>query len=635
MLAPADRRVLREALRPPPGYTVDRAIATTYSLDLIALLLAPLSFSFFDHVAARDADGTEDASPLGAATLHQAIRAHAERLTVFCQAGAIAKPARYPQLLAYLEDSVFAAGPPDGSSGVFHPKVWVLRFTSPTGPVRYRVLVNSRNLTFDRSWDTMLALEGTLSDRSNAFARNHPLGEFLEALPDLVADPARRGVATTRTRVVTEEIRRVAFTPPEGFNDEIRFWPLGHDGKKRWPFETRVDQMLVVSPFVTAATLEKLCVKGDGHILVSRSDELAPLTMESLAGFEEVHVLHDGADVEPADGDHEVSTGADEAATGLHAKLYVADAGWQARVWTGSANATRAAFEANVEFLVELTGKKSRVGVDATLGGTDGPMGLRALLVPYTPPPSPVSPDPVKLALEQRLRALRTAIARVPWKARVEREVEAGEDGKERYRIVLWAEATPLDLGPGTEVFCWPIACPREYAAGLTGTAQGQSASFSRLSFQALTSFFAFSVVVSAGGQSSEAVFVVNAPLQGAPEQRHARILHSMLGDPGKVMRFLRMLLALDPLEGIEGLVRDGGGEQVGAGADAGSQAPLLEALLQALDRDPSRIAEFDRAVREMRVTPEGEKLLPPELDEVWLPLREAWESRSPQRGQR
>ena len=43
-------------------------------------------------------------------------------------------------------------------------------------------------------------------------------------------------------------------------------------------------------------------------------------------------------------------------ATGLHAKIYVADAGWKSRIWVGSANATHAAFNRNVEFLAELEG---------------------------------------------------------------------------------------------------------------------------------------------------------------------------------------------------------------------------------------------------------------------------------------
>ena len=37
--------------------------------------------------------------------------------------------------------------------------------------------------------------------------------------------------------------------------------------------------------------------------------------------------------------------------SGLHAKLYILEEGWDARLWTGSANATNAAFSgANVEF---------------------------------------------------------------------------------------------------------------------------------------------------------------------------------------------------------------------------------------------------------------------------------------------
>lgn len=43
MLDPRDRGALLEALRPPPGYVVDAAIATTYSLDLVTLLTAPLA----------------------------------------------------------------------------------------------------------------------------------------------------------------------------------------------------------------------------------------------------------------------------------------------------------------------------------------------------------------------------------------------------------------------------------------------------------------------------------------------------------------------------------------------------------------------------------------------------------------
>ena len=51
-------------------------------------------------------------------------------------------------------------------AGIVHPKVWVLRYEAsddldgvPKGDRRLRVLITSRNLTFDTSWDTVLRLD--------------------------------------------------------------------------------------------------------------------------------------------------------------------------------------------------------------------------------------------------------------------------------------------------------------------------------------------------------------------------------------------------------------------------------------------------------------------------------------------
>ena len=53
MLEPQERRQLLDSLRPPSGYSLDFAVGTTYSLDLLALLTAPLAFTFFAHGACR------------------------------------------------------------------------------------------------------------------------------------------------------------------------------------------------------------------------------------------------------------------------------------------------------------------------------------------------------------------------------------------------------------------------------------------------------------------------------------------------------------------------------------------------------------------------------------------------------
>ena len=48
MLQPDTRRLLTDALRPPSGFHLDAAVATTYSLDLVSLVLAPLAMAAHD-----------------------------------------------------------------------------------------------------------------------------------------------------------------------------------------------------------------------------------------------------------------------------------------------------------------------------------------------------------------------------------------------------------------------------------------------------------------------------------------------------------------------------------------------------------------------------------------------------------
>ena len=54
MLEPRDRLLLFEALKPPEGFHFDQGIGTTYSLDLLALLTAPLAFTWFEQQGDED-----------------------------------------------------------------------------------------------------------------------------------------------------------------------------------------------------------------------------------------------------------------------------------------------------------------------------------------------------------------------------------------------------------------------------------------------------------------------------------------------------------------------------------------------------------------------------------------------------
>jgi hypothetical protein len=146
MLAPAERRLLLDVLAPPEGYALDHALGTTYTLDLLALLRVPLAATALPWSGAQ---GEPVNNPFALLT---ALRRNAGKVSLYCHAGATKVPARHIPLLAFLEDAVHPVTPPK-SGGVFHPKLWLLRFTPdvPEDGIRYRLNAVVVELVGDRA----------------------------------------------------------------------------------------------------------------------------------------------------------------------------------------------------------------------------------------------------------------------------------------------------------------------------------------------------------------------------------------------------------------------------------------------------------------------------------------------------
>ena len=248
MLGTRERTLLLENLRPPAGYRLRRAVGTSFTLDLMALLTAPLAFTFFD---AHDDEGAPLADPVA---LLEALRRHAEKITLFCQAGAIGVPKPQQRLMAYLEGSVFEVQA-RREGGIFHPKIWVLDFEADDRPAIYRVLCLSRNLTFARAWDTCLRLEGRLTERQRGYSRNKPFADLLLALPGLATQSLPAELPDDISRMAYE-VRRVDFRPPLPFSD-FRVHNFGLGRRRGWPFP-KARRGLVVSPFLVGSTVRDL-----------------------------------------------------------------------------------------------------------------------------------------------------------------------------------------------------------------------------------------------------------------------------------------------------------------------------------------------------------------------------------------
>jgi hypothetical protein len=613
MLEPEGRQPLLDALKPPPGFVLDRAVGTSYSLDLLALLTAPLAFALFDR--ATNDGASLDVDPIA---LLEAVRRHADQIDIFCQAGQIAPMREHRPIVAYLERSVHGVVPPNPNA-IFHPKVWLLRYRTSTRELSYRFLCLSRNLTFDRSWDTLLRLDGEVKP-SAAGPATGPIATFVRALPGLAVNPLDDSRVDSLNELA-DELADVTFTLPEGFRS-ARFWPMGLNGEEHWPFDGRIDRLLAISPFLTVPMLSRLSARGRHNALISRPESLDAVGGNAVNRFAEVLTLSSSALADPESQPERkpVAEAVAEAPTGelqgLHSKCYVADAGSDARIWTGSANATDAAFGSNVEFLVELTGPKRWFGVDVTLGERPGQPSLRSILEEYVPS----QPEPRELTVGEELDRELDTFRRWLGSHRFQADVCELED--DVFEVQLHGFEPRARMAEGSlELRCRPLTTRAD--TPVTVARDGVTAVFAGLSFEALTSFFVFTAQASREGEDRQVQFVVNADLIGAPEDRRQRLLASLLKNREELLRFLLMLLSGIGESAQLAPTALGGGKWAWAWSDSSS---LFEPMVRALARDPTKIDEIGTIIEELAKTPDGRSILPEGWEDVWEPIRTARE---------
>jgi hypothetical protein len=614
MLDPKDRQLYIRALQPPPGYVLDRAIATTYTLNLLTLLAAPLSFARFE-LKTKDMILEEPISIL------EAVRRIIGKFYVFCQNGGIKVPGFTNPLFQYLEEMVIEVTPPHPEA-IFHPKIWILRFRKQEGKnVIFRFLCLSRNITFDKSWDTILTLEGEMKRRF--FARNNPLSDFIKALSGFAKKRLRKSLKD-EIAGIAEEIRHVDFRVPHGFED-FSFWPMGLPKYEHFPIHNDYWRMMVVSPFLTDGLLQRLAPKKGRSILISRSEEMDLLKPETLEMFKDKYVLDEVAGNEE-ETSIEISSEAAQKSqlddesdlSGLHAKLFLVDSGWDSYLWTGSANATTAAFSENVEFLVELKGRKSRVGVNKFLEKKEGITNFIDLLQEYIPPDKPIKVNDLEKEMEQKLQLVQRQIANSNLRAQVSRAKR-----KNKYHLeLLWPRNLQFKDIEGITCSVWPITMKSHSRLKPNLTKPVAPIRFSNLPVEKITSFMAFKLELGKFSQS----FVLNLPVRGIPENREEKILQSIVSNRENFLRYLWLLL----YEGdyaffdtnLEAKLR--GIFSSSQSWSIGEEMPLFEELVRTYSRSPEKIKRISKLIHNITQTEEGNKILPQEFKQLWAVFKEA-----------
>jgi hypothetical protein len=658
MLQPANRLTLIDAMRPPAGFGFESAMAVTYTMNLGSLLAVPAVLALSG--GADSADEAGDAfEPV---ELVHALRSHADKLTVFSQAGEIALPPSR-RIFAFLEQAVVSVTAP---GGIVHPKVWVLRYEAAEAPEperRLRVLVSSRNLTFDTSWDTVIRLDeaaGPAGAEGSAGASLAPIGDLFEDLLDRRSTgPTPVGVELDRTEAtaggrtvddrhrqrvlsLASTLREATFQLPEGVSD-LRVHVLGSSrpdatrpggGGRRSPLPRNADKSLIISPFLSDDFFTSV---HPYHIdeLVSRPESLDGLKSgacglpcppsepgcpqpESLARVRKVQAFDDfGAtvsdtDIETDDGRRTVGDPG-QPLRGLHAKVFAFEKDGRARLFLGSANATGPAFRNNVEVLVELIGSTDDLGIDSLCEGNEDEPGLSDLFYTYRR-----ACQPTETNGGPSLDDLRRQIAELRITGLVEPQphpddVGSRADDSSETWSVTYRSSGELPKREGVEIRCWPLA-----AGGHRQPVTGDEALDARFetSLESISGFLAFELITVTRDDADSDVssFVVPVPLEGLPERRDRALMRRLVGNSERFLHYLLSLLAEDSeasdlaalIERIDGdSPADGGGPM---------SLPVLERLLRTMRKDPGKLAGLHPLVSDLA----ADDALPEGFAELW-----------------
>jgi len=583
MLSPDARTVATDILRPPAGFALDHAVITTYSLDLDVLLALPLA------VMAQSDKSVEELLADPMLTL-EALREAGQRLDIFVNETSIAVPHTNRALFAMLEECVHPVRAPNG--GAFHPKVWVVRFVGEAGESMLRVAVVSRNLTYDRSWDTALVTEA-LAGSSKPLEASQALGDLLRALHGMTVHGLDDEIAG-QLQSMAEQAERTEFPAPARFKNPVYFESLGLAGaeaERRYPWEVGQD-LLAIAPFVNRTGLEALVSRSSGQrTLISRREALDDLPESALEAWNEVMVLSDAAIDETEEG---------AGSSDLHAKLIALEHKRRVTWYLGSANFTAAAYAGrNVEVIASINGPNDACAKTEGYGIQQfRESGFLNLCEPYRRLER-APEDEILRQARDRLERAREALAQAGLGITCERD---GDEWR-------WGLDGRMELPQGVSVAVWPVSVREDQAETFDPPVSWP------LPIGRLTAFVAFRLRAEA--DVDDIRFVLKLPTSDMPEGRVSRILKDLIDTPERFLQFLRALLG-----GLDGMTDWATGEPGGAWqgdwASGFTGETLLEDLVRAAARDPERLAPIRRLIEDLQSTPEGRDIVPPGFIELW-----------------
>lgn len=349
-----------ELLIEDPAYELDQAVGMTYSLDMEALMGIPLCLGMRGEMTSGQRN-----NPL---YVLEAIRRTGKKLSIFCNVGCIKVPKSESRLFALLEGSIHEVRMPKSTYN-FHPKIWILQYHNiDDGRIMIKVVVLSRNLTFDQSMDMAVEMTGFVGGEINP--KNQPLADMLTFVSQF--DSKKNAY-----NHLIYNLKKV-----ENFNlldcfEDYEFHPFGIYGKSENGIKKITAKehrktaremfrncyaLFIISPFLSEGVVVDLLndFKDDPEVgpvrrcLITRESSV---TKRIFNAFQR----RDGDGIYVVDPVFSSNDALDDGDTfgyvnrDVHAKVFFTEKyNEPKKLYIGSLNASQNAFDHNVEFLLEL-----------------------------------------------------------------------------------------------------------------------------------------------------------------------------------------------------------------------------------------------------------------------------------------
>lgn len=553
-----------------PGYDVDYAVGTTYSLDLKSMLIVPYSLGMFG-----DLSGQVRQSPM---FLLESIRRSSRHFVIFCQRGGIHVPPEAQSYYPLLEDSIIEMQDKSSPMSNFHPKLWLIREYNrqDKDDVQLKVVIMSKNLVIDNNIDVVVSMTGKINTENSRNRLKHkPLHDFIYKLSESTTGKQRRQIEELADDLY--RVKRFDVDESRFEDEEYEFVPLfyGHNYNDAvtYPESFQGTSVMTVSPFIDTKTLQELnsrIGKNGKSVLVTRGE----FVTEKIYGLFD----NDNADIWIV---NDQMADNDIASVDLHAKTYmVVDPKKEGGIYLymGSANATSAAFHKNAEIMLRLKLRRGQMVFDKfkreflQLNEKDESLVYERLNAPVE-----TAKEGGCTELEKYVRELLT----YDFKA-----VVTKDDESSLYNVSVHSKKIK-NKKFGITIF--PLQMPsmkRDIDFDMV---------FEGIPVSKLSEFY---VIIGDDGED-HVQDVIKIPTKGIPENRNDEIFKSIVDTEEKFYNYISFMLCDDPEEFAMELRQ--AAEAIGNNAThsvKGMPVRIYEQILRIAANNPERLAQLDDVIR-------------------------------------